>query len=175
MEKKDEELRYESVDRVARWNLCQQLTSVIYKSFLTNKKIKISLKKMKKSIEKIWRVIRHNQCLAAAAVVCIALACWAYGCQSQVESMRTPDRMVTRPQLKIEVDTLLAEAKLKFEDLNRQDAFKRQLFEYGLVVAQGGSINPVGVAVSLFGILGIGTVADNRRKDGVIKGLKPKT
>ena len=40
MKKKNEELRYESVDRVARWNLCQQLTSVIYKSFLTNKKIK---------------------------------------------------------------------------------------------------------------------------------------
>ena len=130
------------------------------------------LKKMKKSIEKIWRAIRHNQCLATAAVVCIALACWAYGCQSQVESMRTSDKMVTRPQLKIEVDTLLAEAKLKFEDLNRQDAFKRQLFEYGLVVAQGGSVNPVGVAVSLFGILGIGAVADNRRKDGVINSLK---
>ena len=87
--------------------------------------------------------------------------------------MRTPDRMVTRPQLKIEVDTFLAEAKFKFEDLDRQDAFKRLLFEYALVVAEGGSVNPVGVAVSLFGILGIGAIADNRRKDGVIKGLKP--
>ncbi len=129
---------------------------------------------MKKSVEKIWRAIRHNQCLTTAAVICIALGCWIYGCQSQVESMRTSDKMVTRPQLKIEVDTFLAEAKLKFEDLNRQDAFKRQLFEYGLIVAQGSSVNPVGVAVSLFGILGIGAVADNRRKDGVIKGLKPK-
>ena len=71
------------------------------------------------------------------------------------------------------MDTFLAEAKLKFEDLNRQDALKRQLFEYALVVAEGGSVNPVGVAVSLFGILGIGAIADNRRKDGVIKGLKP--
>lgn len=129
---------------------------------------------MKKSVEKIWRAIRHNQCLATAAVVCIGLACWAYGCLSQVESMRTPEKKVTRPQLKIEVDTFLAEAKLKFEDLNRQDAFKRQLFDYGLIVAQGSSVNPVGVAVSLFGILGIGAVADNRRKDGVIKGMKPK-
>lgn len=129
---------------------------------------------MKKLIEKIWRAIRHNQCLATAAVICIALGCWIYGCLSQVESMRISDKMVTRPQLKIEVDTFLAEAKLKFDDLNRQDAFKRQLFDYGLIVAQGSSVNPVGVAVSLFGILGIGAVADNRRKDGVIKGLKPK-
>ncbi len=41
-------------------------------------------------------------------------------------------------------------------------------------IVEGSSVNPVGVAVSLFGILGIGAVADNRRKDGVIKGLKPK-
>ena len=134
---------------------------------------------MKKLKENIWRAIRHNQCLATAALVCVALACWVYGCQSRVESMRTSDKKVTRPQLKIEVDTFLAEAKLKFEDLNRQDAFKRQLFEYAMVVAEGGSVNPVGVAVSLFGILGIGAVADNRRKDGVIKrfetkGLKPR-
>jgi len=112
--------------------------------------------------------------LAATAVVCIALGCWIYGCLSQVESMRTPEKKVTRPQLKIEVDTFLAEANLKFEDLDRQDTFKRQLFEYVTVVAEGSSVNPVGVAVSLFGILGIGAVADNRRKDGVIKGLKPK-
>ena len=81
-------------------------------------------------------------------------------------------KKVTRPKLKIEVDAFLAEAKLKFEDLNRQDAFKRQLFDYATVVAEGSSVNPVGVAVSLFGILGIGAVADNRRKDGVINSLK---
>jgi len=127
---------------------------------------------MEKSVEKIWRAIRHNQCLATAAVVCIALACWVYGCQSQVQSMKTPEKKVTRPELKIEVDAFLAEAKFKFEDLNRQDAFKRQLFEYATVVAEGSSVNPVGVAVSLFGIIGIGAVADNRRKDSVINSLK---
>lgn len=89
-----------------------------------------------------------------------------------VESMKTPGRMVNRPQLQIKVETFLAESKLKFEELNRQDTFKKQLFEYALVIAEGGTLNPVGVAVSLFGILGLGAVADNRRKDGVINGLK---
>ena len=41
--------------------------------------------------------------------------------------MKTSDKMVTWPHLKIEVDTFIAEAKLKFEDLNRQDVFKKQL------------------------------------------------
>jgi len=31
---------------------------------------------MKKPMEKIRRAISHNQCLATAAVVCIALGCW---------------------------------------------------------------------------------------------------
>jgi hypothetical protein len=78
-------------------------------------------------------------------------------------------KKVTRPELKIEVDTPLAEAKLKFEDLNRQDAFKRQLFGYATVVAEGSSVKPVGVAVSLFGILGIGAVADNNLPNCCIK------
>ncbi len=127
---------------------------------------------MKNLIEKIWQAIRYNQCLATAAVVCIALACWIYGCQSRVQSMKTPGKKVIRPELQIEVDAFLAEAELKFDDLNRQDTFKRQLFEYAMVMAEGSSVNPVGVAVSLFGILGIGAVADNRRKDGVINSLK---
>ena len=59
--------------------------------------------------------------------------------------MKTPEKKATRPELKIEVDTLLAEAKLKFEDLNREDAFKRQLFEYATVVAEGSSVKPFGV------------------------------
>lgn len=129
-------------------------------------------RQVKKALEKIWRTIRHNQCLTLAVVICSAIGYWAYGCESMVESMKTPGRMVNRPQLQIEVDTFLAETKLKFEELNRQDAFKRQLFEYALVIAEGGALNPVGVAVSLFGILGIGAIADNRRKDGVINGLK---
>ena len=129
---------------------------------------------MKNLIEKIWPAIRHNQCLAAAAVVCIALACWIYGCQSRVQSMKTSEKKVIRSELQMELDTLLAEAELKFEDLDRQDAFKRQLFEYAMVMAEDSTVNPVGVAVSLFGILGIGAVADNRRKDGVINSLKRK-
>ena len=43
MKKKEEQLRYESVDRVARWNLCQQLASAVYTSMQTNKKIKESI------------------------------------------------------------------------------------------------------------------------------------
>lgn len=65
------------------------------------------------------------------------------------------------------------------EDLDRQDAFKQQLLDtVGLVAvsATEGTLNPaalipIGIGL-LGGALGIGTAADNRRKDKVITDLK---
>jgi hypothetical protein len=76
---------------------------------------------------------------------------------------------VTRVQLDAEVDRLVVDIELAIEDLNKQDLFKQKLFEIGMVAAQGGTINPVGAGVTLLGILGIGAVADNRKKDSIIQ------
>jgi len=57
-------------------------------------------------------------------------------------------------------------------DLDRQDAFKAKLAEIGIAVAQGGTIDPIGAGVTLLGILGLGAVADNRKKDSIIKTLQ---
>ena len=123
-------------------------------------------------VKELWRQIRHYQATSVAIIICIAALLWLYGCNSTVESMNTPGKMVTRPELKLEVDNYLATANLKFEDLNRQDAFKAELVKYGLVVAEGGTLNPVGVGMSLASILGLASIVDNRKKDGIITGLK---
>ncbi len=65
------------------------------------------------------------------------------------------------------------------EDLARQDAFKQQLLDtVGLIAvsATEGTLNPaallpIGIGL-LGGALGLGTAADNRRKDQVITTLK---
>ena len=64
-------------------------------------------------------------------------------------------------------------------DLTRQDEFKQQLFDTVGVVAIGateGTLNPtalVPIGIGLLGgALGLGTSADNRRKDKVITELK---
>lgn len=64
-------------------------------------------------------------------------------------------------------------------DLQRQDEFKQQLFDTIGVVAIGateGTLNPtalVPIGIGLLGgALGLGTSADNRRKDKVITDLK---
>ncbi|MDH4201496.1 MAG: hypothetical protein OEV87_01205 [Phycisphaerae bacterium] len=65
------------------------------------------------------------------------------------------------------------------DDLQRQDEFKQQLFDTIGVVAIGateGTLNPtalVPIGIGLLGgALGLGTSADNRRKDKVITDLK---
>ena len=126
-------------------------------------------------IEKIKEALRHNQAIAVAVVICIALGVYLVGCKSSVISPINPPKKVSRVQLEAEMERLMVDVELAIEDLNKQDLFKQKLFEIGLVAAQGGTVNPVGAGITLLGILGLGAVADNRRKDSVIKTLQKKT
>ncbi|KKN45296.1 hypothetical protein LCGC14_0684490 [marine sediment metagenome] len=123
-------------------------------------------------LNKIKEMLRHNQFLTTAAVIVVVLGVWLMGCESQVKSPFNPDRDVTRQQLQNEVDKYIVDIELAFVDLDRQDLFKQKLFEIGVVAAQGGTINPVGAGITLLGILGVGAVADNRKKDSVIRTMK---
>lgn len=126
---------------------------------------------MKNVIEKIKEALRHNQFLAMAVVLAICLGVYLVGCESTTTSPIS-GKKVTRPVLVAEVEAQTAQIEAAYEDLNKQDIFKQKFFEIGLAAAQGGTIDPVGAGVTLLGILGIGAVADNRKKDSIIKTLK---
>lgn len=126
---------------------------------------------MKNVIEKIKIALRHNQFLALAVVVVIALGVYLVGCESTTTSPIS-GKKVTRPILISEVETKVVEIEAAYDDLNKQDIFKQKLFEIGLAAAQGGTVDPIGAGVTLLGVLGIGAVADNRKKDAIIKTLK---
>ena len=66
----------------------------------------------------------------------------------------------------------MADLELAYADLDKQDLFKQKIFELGVVAAQGGTINPVGAGITLLGILGMGAVGDNLKKDSIIKTMK---
>lgn len=120
-------------------------------------------------LEKIKEGLRHNQFLSVALVVVIAMTVWLVGCQSKTDSILTPDEQVNRAELNIEIQTFKSKVEEAVKDLDQQDAFKQELFNIGIVMAKGGTIDPVGAGITLLGILGIGSVVDNRRKDAVIK------
>ena len=122
--------------------------------------------------ERIKKAVRHNQGLTTALVVVAVLVVWLIGCESSVRSPFEPARRVTRPQLVLEWERYAGEVELAIADLDRQDLFKTKLFEIGVLVAQGGTVNPLGAGVTLLGILGIGAAVDNKKKDSIIKTLQ---
>lgn len=117
----------------------------------------------------IKKWLSHNQALVASIVVCIILVVVAFGCKVTTENPFNPQQKVTRDQLTVEAENYAAKLKLAYADLDQKDAIVKAILEAGLAYAQGGGVNPLGVASTMMGILGLGAVVDNRRKDAVIK------
>lgn len=121
---------------------------------------------------KLWTIIRHNYPFIIGIALAAGTLVWAYGCQSQVASINSPSRLVTRDELRIEVEAYLATAELRFADLDRQDEFKAELFNMAIQFMTEGKINPVAVAMAMGNIIGIGAIVSNARKDTRIKSAK---
>jgi len=135
---------------------------------------------MKTLIEKIKKILSHNQGLTVAIIIVASLLVWINGCESQVTSIVQPDKMVTRNELNVEISSEAARLELelekltqvaayKMQELDKQDEIKNWIGELGALAASGGEINPAGLAVSLLALLGFGAAVDNRIKDKVIK------
>ncbi len=104
-----------------------------------------------------------------AIILAAGLLFWAYGCESKVKALNGSLRSVTRAELAMELDLILAKAELRFADLDQQDRIKKVLFDNAMLYAQSGTINPFGVLTTLAGIIGLGATVDNVRKRKEIK------
>ena len=128
---------------------------------------------------KMLEWLRHNQGVVVGLIIAISLMVWTYGCDSQVTSPIT-GKMVTRPQLKLEVniavkqfemelDNLQEQAALQFASLDRQDELKNKLYNFAAITAEANTFNPTGLITLVGTLLGGGLLIDNRIKDKVIK------
>lgn len=118
--------------------------------------------------EKIWTAIKHNKFIVASTIVSFVIVIYAYGCQPQTENPFNPQQKVTREKLDAEVQRYATEVSLAYKDIQRQEQIRDTLINAGLAYTQGEGINPIGVAATILGVLGIGAVVDNRVKDSVI-------
>lgn len=130
---------------------------------------------------KTW--IKHNLGLFAGIVVCAGLLFWVYGCETKVPSLKNPEREVTRKQLEVEYKTITgnietelerleAEYELSKEHIRKIDTLKENLFAVGVEMADTGIFDPARIFAVLAAAIGIGAVADNRRKDTYIEVVK---
>lgn len=90
-----------------------------------------------------------------ALFVLTALLFWGYSCQPQVASLVHPERKITRPQLQIELDSIIATAEFRMAELDRQEAFRDLIFQNALIVVETGTLNPLGIITLLTGLYGV--------------------
>lgn len=90
-----------------------------------------------------------------ALTILTTLLFWGYACQPQVASLVHPGVKITRPELQIELDAIIATAEYRLTELNKQQAFQDIIFKNALLMAETGSINPVGILTLLAGLYGI--------------------
>lgn len=105
--------------------------------------------------------------LITATIVCVLLLLFAFGCEPQTVSLLDPSRTVSRQQLEAEFDYLLQVHQERSLDLDKQEQIRQIIFQQGLIIAQGGAYNPIGIATTLLAIFGIGATVDDvklRRK-----------
>lgn len=133
---------------------------------------------------KTW--VRHNQSLFISLILSILFGLWFFGCKSTTQSILDPTLKVTEDILNVEytselarlnseLATLRSTTEVRLQDLHKQDAFKQALFENAQLIVAGNNPNPLGILSLIGTIFGIGAIIDNRKKDGLIKGLQSKT
>lgn len=105
---------------------------------------------------------------AFALTVLTALLFWGYGCPPKAQSILTPGKKLTRPELQIELDTIVATIEFRMSDLEDQERIRDLVFKNALVMVDGGSLNPVGIMTMLAGLYGA-AVAGKQVKDRIKK------
>lgn len=105
-----------------------------------------------------------------ALIILTALLFWGFGCPAMTPSLTTPGKRITRPELQIELDSIVATAEFRFADLDKQEQFRDLIFKNALVMVETGTMNPIGILTLLSGLYGL-THAGKK----VIKHVKKKT
>ncbi len=107
---------------------------------------------------------------AVALLLLTSLLFWGYGCPPRVPSLLDPAKKLTRPELQIELDTIIATAEYRLASLDSQDQFRDIIFKNAMLMVEGQALNPIGIMTLLAGLYGIGRgvkdIKDRVKKTG---------
>lgn len=120
-------------------------------------------------LSKIWSYLNENHWWTIGVIVTVLVGIWLMGCQSQVKSIRNPDIMVNRGELEAEIKGIEAEIVAKIDDLDRQDEVRQMIFDQLSVLAEGGGVNPLGLANSAISIFAVSSALNSASKLKKIK------
>lgn len=115
-------------------------------------------------MKKALKFLNDNHHYIIAGIVIAISIFWAYGCESQVNSILNPNQLITRPELQIEIDYFIAHAELKFMDLDKQDQIKQSLLDLGSTFATTGTLNPTGLLNTAVSVAAIAFGLNQRKR-----------
>jgi len=116
-------------------------------------------------------LFNHERYQTISIIVSALLLIGFYGCEPRCKSIINPAETVSRAELDIEIDTVIAKANAGYASLESQEELRQLLFEQSIKAASTGTFNPIAVMTSIGAILGLGATVDNVRKRKVIKKL----
>lgn len=88
-------------------------------------------------------------------IILTGLLFWGYGCPARVPSLITNGKKITRPELQIELDSIVATAGFRMAALDQQEQVRDIIFKNALVMVEGGALNPAGIITLLAGLYGV--------------------
>lgn len=121
---------------------------------------------------KIFKFYKHNAGFVTNLLLAPLVLIYAYGCQSTVLSLVNSNLQVNRSELIGEVNSFLAMAESRFENLDRQDLVRNTMFNSLSELITTNPTSPAGIGLFVANLLGIGAVIDNVRKRTLIDVLK---
>lgn len=80
---------------------------------------------------------------------------WGFACPARTPSLLVEGKKVTRPELQIELDSIIQTAEYRMADLDRQEQIRDFVFKNALIMIETGTVNPIGIITLLAGLYGI--------------------
>lgn len=99
-----------------------------------------------------------------------ALLLWAGGCPPRTPSPLDPSRHLTLAELNVELEHILARFQLAETDIHEQQRIRTLIMENALLIANAGTVNPLGILTAIAGAYGVASVG----KDTVVAVKKRK-
>ena len=114
---------------------------------------------------------KHKTALIGYSI-CIALMLWLYSCEPKAQSLTNSGQLKTQDELRIELDSFIATAELRFASIERQKRLRSLILNNALVIVEGQPTNPIGILTGLLAIYGTAQAAKNTK--GAIKNGRAK-
>lgn len=112
----------------------------------------------------MWLWIKEHLTLLLTILITAGMLFYLYACDVKTTSLTTPNKLVNRQELQLELDQIIGLAQLRMADLDKQEEFRAIILQNALVLVQGQPFNPFGLISAVAAIYGVSQAGRNVTK-----------